>query len=57
MHYKQLLLTLLVLLGLGQTLEVRADDFTYNANNYTCMMVGVDKALTVVFRDGTEVEE
>ncbi|MBR1666879.1 MAG: hypothetical protein IJ693_01225 [Bacteroidaceae bacterium] len=43
MHYKQLLLTLLVLLGLGQTLEVRADDFTYNANNYTCMQVGVDK--------------
>ena len=43
MHYKQLLLTLLVLLGLGQTLEVRADDFTYNAGNYTCMMVGVDK--------------
>ncbi len=43
MHYKQLLLTMLVLLGLGQTLEVRADDFTYNAGNYTCMMVGVDK--------------
>ncbi len=42
-HFKQLLLTLLVLLGLGQTLEVRADDFTYNAGNYTCMIVGVDK--------------
>lgn len=43
MHYKQLLLTLLVLLGLGQTLEVRADDFTYNAANYTCMVMGLDK--------------
>ena len=42
-HYKQLLLTLFVLLGFGQTLEVRADSFTYNANNYTCMMIGVDK--------------
>ena len=43
MNYKQLLLTLLVLLGLGQPLEVRADDFTYNASHYTAMILGVDK--------------
>ena len=42
-HYKQFLLTLLVLLGFGQSSDVYADSFTYNANNYSCMMMGVDK--------------
>ena len=43
MNYKQLLVTLLVLLGFGLPMEVRADDFTYNAGHYSCMQVALDK--------------
>ena len=45
MKHNHLLLTaLLTLLGLvGIALNLHADDFTYNANNYTCMQVGIDR--------------
>ena len=43
MRYKQLLLTLLVLLGLGSALEVRADDYMQKTSNYTCYQMGINK--------------
>ncbi len=43
MKYKQLLLMLLVLIGMGHAVEVRADDFTYNKSHFKCMIVGLDR--------------
>ena len=40
---KQLILSLLLVLGFGTALETHADDFTYNADNYTAMVMGIDK--------------
>ncbi|MBQ9164858.1 MAG: hypothetical protein IJ163_08790 [Bacteroidaceae bacterium] len=42
-YSKQLILSLLLVLGFGTALETHADDFTYNANNYTAMVMGIDK--------------
>jgi len=43
MRYKQLLLTLLVLLGLGSAVEVRADDFMQKTSNYMCYQMSINK--------------
>jgi hypothetical protein len=34
---------LLVLLGLGSALEVRADDYMQKTSNYTCYQMGINK--------------
>ena len=40
---QRLLSLLLLLLGLGQTIQVLADSFMQTASNYTCMQLGIDK--------------
>ncbi len=40
---QRVLFLFLVLLGLGQAMNVRADKFMQTASNYTCMQMGIDK--------------